>query len=98
MLYLLGIAIYVAVFVFSLVFYSTRLGVRAIYGGASAIVIDILAIVAGAYAIYFSCLSYAQGVGIAPVLVATTIGSVVSAMHLAKWIVRNRTFAPARLN
>ena len=96
MLYILGIAIYVAVFVFSLVFYSTRLGVRAIYGGISAIVIDVLAIVAGAYAVHFSYLSHVQGIGIAPALAVTTIGSVVSAMHLAKWIVRNRTFATTR--
>ena len=90
MLYVLGTIIYIAVFLFSLIFYSTRLGDRAIYGGAAAVVIDVLAILAGIYAIYFAFLSYVQGVGIAPVLAVTTIGSVVSAMHLAKWIVRNR--------
>ncbi|MDA9981549.1 hypothetical protein N9H39_02195 [Gammaproteobacteria bacterium] len=95
MLYFLTIAIYGAVFVFSVEFYSTRLGARAIYGGPTAIVIDVLAIIAGAYAIYFSYLSYVQGVGAVPVLATTTIGSVVSAMHLAKWIVRNRTGLPA---
>ena len=95
MLYLLTTAIYVAVFVFSLMFYSSRLGTRAIYGGPGALVIDVLAIMAGAYAIYFSYLSYLQGVGAAPVLATTTIGSVVSAMHLAKWIVRNRIGLPA---
>ena len=94
MLYLLTIVIYVTVFMFSLVFYSTNFGARAIYGGPSAIVIDALAIMAGAYAIYFSYLSYLQGVGAAQVLAATTIGSVVSAMHLAKWIVRNRAWSP----
>ena len=95
MLYLLTTTIYVAVFVFSLIFYSSRLGTRAIYGGAGALVIDVLAIMAGAYAIYFSYLSYLQGVGAVPVLATTTIGSVVSAMHLAKWIVRNRIGLPA---
>jgi hypothetical protein len=95
MLFFLTIAIYGSIFVFSVVFYSTCLGARAIYGGASAIVIDALAIMAGAYAIYFSYLSYLQGVGAVPVLATATIGSVVSAMHLAKWIVRNRTGLPA---
>ena len=90
MLYLTTIAIYTSVFLFSLIFYSTRMGARALYGGAGALTIDILAILAGAYAIYFSNLSYVKGVGTLWVVPAVAIGSVVSAMHLAKWIVRSR--------
>lgn len=96
MLNLPTIAIYLTIFVFSLVFYSTRLGVRAIYGGPAATTIDVLAILAGAYVIYFSNLTYLQGVGTDRVLAVTTIGSVVSAMHLAKWIVRHHTSARVR--
>ena len=93
MFHLLTCFVYAAVFLFSLLFYSTHLGERAIYYGRSTIVIDVLAIVAGAYAICFSYLSYLQGVGIFWVLAAVVIGSVVSAMHLAKWIVRYRRYA-----
>lgn len=96
MLYLLTFVVYLSLFLFSLLFYSTHLGERAIYSGPSAIVIDALAIVAGGYAIYFSYLSYLQGVGTLWVFATITIGSVVSAMHLAKWIVRYRTFASTR--
>ena len=96
MLYVLTFVVYTSVFSFSLTFYSTHLGRRAIYCGSSAIIIDVLAILAGGYAIYFSYLSLLQGVGVAWVFATITIGSVVSAMHLAKWIVRNRTFASAR--
>ncbi len=96
MLYLLTLISYVSVFLFSLIFYSTHVGERAIYHGASAIVIDVLAMVAGGYSIYFSYLSYWQGVGALWVFATITIGSVVSAMHLAKWVVRYRTFALTR--
>lgn len=95
MLYLLTAIVYVSIFLFSLLFYSTQLGERAIYYGLSALVIDILAIAAGGYAIYFSYLSYLQGVDAYWVLATITIGSVVSAMHLAKWIVRFHTVASA---
>ena len=96
MLYILTLVMYVSVFLFSLLFYSTHLGERAIYYGSSAIVIDVLAIVAGGYTIRFSYLSYFQGVDVLWVFATITIGSVVSAMHLAKWLVRYRSFASAR--
>lgn len=96
MSYLPAIVIYFTVFVLSLLFYSTRLGVRAIYGGPAAIAIDVLAILAGAYVIYFSNLTYLQGVGADRIIIVTSIGAVVSAMHLAKWIVRHRSNAHMR--
>ncbi len=96
MLHLLTVIMYVSVFVFSLVFYSTNLGRQAIYHGSSAIVIDALAILAGVYAICFSYVSYLQGVGAVWVVATIAIGSVVSAMHLAKWIIRYRGVAAAR--
>lgn len=95
-MHLLTLITYVSVFVFSLAFYSTSLGRHAIYHGAGAIVIDVLAILAGAYAICFSHVSYVQGVSALWVVATIAIGSVVSAMHLAKWIVRYRGVAAAR--
>lgn len=97
MFYLLSITIYCFVFLFSLWFYSTYLGARAIYHGLGAVVIDLGAIVAGIYAIYFSYVSYMRGVGIVLVLGTIGLGAVVSAMHLAKWIIRHRAFTGVNL-
>ena len=80
--------IYLAIFFISLSFYTSRFGAQAIYFGAGALVIDLMAIVAGIYTIYFALLSYTAGVVLAQALGIILIGSVVSAMHLAKWIVR----------
>ena len=95
MFLLLTAVIYSAVFGISVAFYYTRLGARAIYGGASAVVIDILAILAGVYTVYIARVAFDAGVIFPHVLAIAVIGSVVSAMHLARWFVRNRF--PARV-
>lgn len=90
MLILLTLLLYILVFVFSLSFYATPIGSRAIYHGVGAVVIDMLAIAAGAYVIHFAHLAGFRGIGAPWVLVSVMIGAVVSAMHLAKWIIRYR--------
>lgn len=88
MLYLTTVAIYVSVFAFSLCFYSSKHGAKAIYFGFSALLIDIMAILAGFYAIWFSFMAYDSGLSTSWVLGTIVVGAVVSAMHLAKWVVR----------
>ena len=88
--------VYLITFTISLLFYTSRFGSEAIYFGLGALVIDLMAIVAGIYAIYFAFLSYAAGLDLALIFGIILIGSVVSAMHLAKWIVRLPMPGPAR--
>ena len=80
--------VYLLTFIISLLFYTSRAGSQAIYFGAGALIIDLMAITAGLYTIYFAFLSYTAGMDLALVSGIILIGSVVSAMHLAKWIVR----------
>ena len=88
MLLLTAVTMYASVFAFSVCFYSSKHGAKAIYFGIEALLIDVMAIVAGIYAICFSLMAHDLGVGTSWVMGTILIGSVVSAMHLAKWIVR----------
>lgn len=88
--YLLALIGYLSVLIFALWFYSTNTGARVIYHGIGANIIDLAAIVSGLYAVYFSFLSHLKGVGMGWVFITICIGTVFSAMHLAKWIIRRR--------
>ena len=89
-------SLYLAVFLISLSFYTSRFGAQAIYFGAGALVIDLMAIIAGIYTIYFAFVSHIAGVVLAQVIGIILIGAVVSAMHLAKWVVRLVTIPSPR--
>ena len=78
-----------SVFFIAYVIYTTDVGSNAVYHGSFAWKVDLISVILGFYVLSLAAyLIFAKKIGMLSFAILSTIGAIISMMHIAKWIVR----------